>query len=88
MPTAAQVKRRFTGLDRQHIAVAVWCAQDVIDRGKERHIHIGLKQANAIIDEIDHHQDCSLGITWDTLDCYIDELFQDGHQRAREQKKS
>ena len=74
MPTATQAIKRLRGLNRQHIAVAIWCEDDVIERAKENGIRIGRRQAREIIDRVDHHQDCTIGITWDTLDYYIDEI--------------
>jgi hypothetical protein len=73
VPTVKEViGRRLKGI-RGHVAVAVWCEEDVIDQAKHRGIQLGHKSAGEIIDDIDHHQDCSLGISWDTLDCYIDD---------------
>ena len=86
MPTAAQAKRRLLGLGRQHVAMLLFCTEDVIGLGKEKHVRIGRRQADAIIDEIDRRQDCSIGVTWDTLDYYIDQLVMDRRQRARERK--
>jgi len=38
---------------------------------KERGIRCSRARAREIIDRIDNKQDCSLGITWDTIDCYL-----------------
>ena len=58
----------------EHIAVAIWCEDDVIRRARERHKTITREEAQEILDTIDHKQDCSMGISWDTLDAYIDDL--------------
>ena len=81
MPSVAQVKHRLKGIGRQHVAAAIWCEEDVIARAHERGIRIGCRQARDVIDAVDHKQDCSYGITWDTLDYYIDEI------KAKRQKK-
>ena len=60
-----------------HVAVAIWQTDDVLERAKERKIKISKKQAEEIIDKIDSKQDASLGISWDTIDCYIDDYFYD-----------
>uniref|UniRef100_A0A6M3JZE4 Uncharacterized protein n=1 Tax=viral metagenome TaxID=1070528 RepID=A0A6M3JZE4_9ZZZZ len=56
------------------IAVAIWVVDDVLTRAKERKIKITKKQAEDILSTIERHQDATLGITWDTLDCYIDDV--------------
>jgi hypothetical protein len=81
MPSVAQVKHRLKGMGRQHVAVAIWCEEDVLARAKERGIRIGSRQAREIIDAVDHDQDCSYGITWETFDHYIDEI------KAKRQKQ-
>jgi hypothetical protein len=55
----------------EHIATAIWCEEDVIGRAKELGIKLTTEEAQAILDEIDRKQDCSLGINWDTLDYFI-----------------
>jgi len=79
MPTVAQLKER---LDRDHqpeelVAVAIWCIEDVIGRAKERGITLTREQADGILDLVDRKQDCSLGISWDTLDCYTDNYINE-----------
>lgn len=59
---------------KQHIATAIWSEDDVLERAKERNIKITRKQAQDIIDRIDHKQDATTGITWDTIDCYLDDI--------------
>jgi len=58
----------------EHIAVTIWSTEDVKERAKERKIKITEKQAEELIDRIDHKQDATMGITWDTIDCYLDDL--------------
>lgn len=60
----------------EHIAVAIWCEEDVIGRARERGKVVTKEQAQRILDTIDNKQDCSLGISWDTLDCYIDDELE------------
>lgn len=72
MPTVKEARERLRGI-RGHMAVAIWQEADVLGRARERHIKISRKQASEILDEIDRKQDCELGITWTTIDCYLDE---------------
>jgi len=60
--------------ENEEIAVAIWSEVDVLERAKEREIAITREQAKSIIDLIHRKQDASLGISWDTIDCYLDEL--------------
>lgn len=58
----------------EHIAVAIWCEADVLGRAKELGKKITRKQAQEILDDIEQHHDAELGISWDTLDCAIQDL--------------
>ena len=49
MPTATQAIKRLRGLNREHVAVAIWCEMDVIERAKENGIRIGRRQAREIM---------------------------------------
>jgi len=71
MPTVAEVIERLERNGSQHVAVAIWCEDDVLGRAEERGIKCSRAKARKIIDMMDNKQDCSLGITWDTIDCYL-----------------
>jgi hypothetical protein len=58
----------------EHVAVAIWSTEDVKERAKERKIKITEKQAEELIDRIDRKQDATIGISWDTIDCYLGDL--------------
>ena len=74
MPTVKEAIRRLKWASPQHVAVAIWSEDDVLERAKERHTKCSRARAREIIDRIDHKQDCSLGITWDTIDCFLDDF--------------
>jgi len=75
MPTVANVIEHLQGYNPdEHIATAIWCEADVMGRAEEQGMRITHKQAQEILDAIDRKQDCEMGISWDTLDCYIDEI--------------
>lgn len=78
MPTVAEVRKRLKGIEG-HVAVAIWCREDVIERAKENDIEITPEQADDILDQIDHRQDCTVGINWDVLDYYIEECERESH---------
>jgi hypothetical protein len=74
MPTVANVLRHLQGYQsEEHIACAIWCEEDVLGRAEERGIKITREQVQNILDTIDRKQDCSLGISWDTIDVFTDE---------------
>ncbi len=56
------------------LAVITWSQEDVLHRAKERGMKITEEQARTIIGEIDRKHDASMGISWDTIDCYLDYL--------------
>ena len=74
MPTIASVKEHLQGYKPDdHIAIAIWCEEDVLGRAKELGKKISRKQAQEILDQIDRKQDCEYGISWSTLDCFIND---------------
>jgi len=71
MTTVEEAIKRLKWNGSQHVAVAIWCEDDVLGRAKELGIKCSRARAREIIDEMDRKQDCSLGINWDTIDCYL-----------------
>lgn len=54
--------------------IIVWGIVDIIDRAKETKRKIPTKErAQEILDEMMHRHDCNYGITWDTIDHYLEE---------------
>ena len=52
----------------------VWSYEDVIARAKDVGCKIpSKKRAIEIINEINHRHDCNLGVTWETIDCYLEQ---------------
>lgn len=81
MATVKEVIKRLKWNGEQHIAVAIWSEDDVLGRASERDIKISREEAREIIDLMDNKQDCSIGITWDTIDCYLEET-KDGRKSS------
>ena len=61
------------GFDNQHVAVAIWCEDDVLELAKEKGIKCSRKRAREIIDKVDRKHDATMGISWDTISVYLDE---------------
>jgi len=76
MPTVSQVIQRLNSQYQpdEHIAVAIWCEEDVFGRAEERGMAITTEQAQSIIEQMDANHDAEIGITWDTIDAGLDEL--------------
>ena len=51
-----------------------WCVEDVVDRARDTDINITEQQAKEILGEIERQHDCTIGITWDTIDAHLDKL--------------
>jgi adenosine/AMP kinase len=75
MPTAEEVINHLKNYDpKEHMAAAIWSEDDVLMRAKQNDKKITKKQAQEIIDKIDNDHDATIGITWDTIDCYLGDL--------------
>uniref|UniRef100_A0A6M3KJP5 Uncharacterized protein n=1 Tax=viral metagenome TaxID=1070528 RepID=A0A6M3KJP5_9ZZZZ len=71
------VRRLIVYNNGEHVATAVWSEEDVFEKAKEKGMKISREQAQEVLAEIDRKQDASLGITWDTIDCYLDDLEEE-----------
>jgi hypothetical protein len=82
MPKVQEVIERLKSLYQpdEHIAVAIWCEDDVIQQADGRNVSLTRAEAQEILDTIERKQDCSIGISWDVLDVYIDELVNSPHR--------
>ena len=66
--------KRILWVGEQHVAVAIWCEDDVVGRAKEKGMKITREQAQEILAKMERNHDAELGITWTTIDCYLEEL--------------
>lgn len=81
MPTVKEAIHNLKGVTG-HVAMVYWCEEDVIERAASKGVRLGSRAAGRILDKIDRRHDCETGITWDTLDYYIEE-FQREHPHYR-----
>ncbi|MFC1977826.1 hypothetical protein ACFLWS_06165 [Chloroflexota bacterium] len=77
MSTVREAINLLKGIKNQHVAITIWCEDDVLEYAQENEIKLTRKQARKIIDRIDSKQDSSIGIDWDTIDYYIDEVSRE-----------
>jgi len=80
MVLVKELKRRLNDWykDDEEIAVAIWTVDDIKTQAESMGIKIKKKDAEQILYEIDKHQDSSIGISWDTLGCYLDDFRKVG----------
>ena len=57
----------------EHVAMALWCREDIHSAAKARELILTDEQADDILDRIDDKQDSSDGISWATIDWFISE---------------
>lgn len=62
----------------------IWDVDDVLDIAEDRDMSCSKAEAIKIIQLMEHRYECTIGITWDTIDCYLFELEQD---RLRDEKR-
>ena len=79
MPTVAEARKRldWCGGDDAIVCISIWSVEDVIQRAKERDMTITKEQAEGVLNNMDNKQDCSMGVSWDTMDCYLDEIVSE-----------
>jgi len=74
--------------DGDHVAYAIWSLDDVIERAKENEVKISKKQAEELLDTINDSQDCTQGITWNSIDNELDELEEKIEKEKVRRKRS
>jgi hypothetical protein len=79
MPTieGAVEHLRSLGEPTDIVAMAIWTEEDVLGMAKERGIVLTKEQAGEILDRMDHKQDASIGISWDTIDAYLNDYVRE-----------
>jgi|TARA_Y100000310_G_scaffold156813_1_gene156233 hypothetical protein len=62
--------------DDDVLAVAIWSAEDVRSRADDLKIKLTDEQIDDVLSYVEHKQDATLGISWDTLDWWIGVVSQ------------
>lgn len=73
--------------DEDHVAFAIWSLDDVLVRAEENEVKISEEQAKKILDTLNDHQDCTQGITWDSIDNALNELEEEIEKEKSKKKK-
>ena len=63
--------------DDDILAVAIWAAEDVRSRAEDLEIKLTDEQVDDVLSYVHYKQDATLGITWDTLDWWIEVVSQE-----------
>lgn len=70
----SQFKKILNKYWEDKIAVS-WCVDDVIGRARAKKVKMSKEKARDILSAILSKHDCCYGITWDTIDFYIDDVI-------------
>lgn len=49
-----------------------WCTEDIIGQADMMGIKLTEEQADAILDNVEHYHDASIGVNWDVIVTHID----------------
>jgi len=61
-------------LRKRNYAFIIWGIEDIFEVAKDLELECNTKQAIDIIHNIDRKADCEIGITWDTLIFWVQEI--------------
>lgn len=56
----------------EHVAAGIWQTDDILARTKDRQMHVDRDVAVQIVEQMANNHDASVGISWDTVDVYLD----------------
>ena len=59
----------------QHICIHLWQTDDVISKANEMGVAVTEEEAEDVIEGMEHHIDSSLGVSWITVECGIDDFI-------------
>ncbi|MEC8306439.1 MAG: hypothetical protein VXZ72_01070 [Chlamydiota bacterium] len=51
-----------------------WSTEDVLHQAKQKGVNLTEDEANEILLEMERKHDADVGINWETIDVYIDDL--------------
>jgi hypothetical protein len=71
----------------EHICLIIWCVEDVIHRAEERGLQVTKQQTEEIIDEMEHRHDATIGVSWDTIDTYLNDIEREQMEKEEEKRR-
>ena len=91
MVTREEAIRQLQAYHQQgeHVCVITWSREDVIDYAKDLDppIKVTIKEADKILDEMERRHDATIGITWNTIEAYLDDLKYE-RKKAKEKQNA
>ena len=55
----------------------IWSTEDVLHQAKEKGVKLTEDEANEILLHMERKHDADIGISWGTIDYYIDDLVEE-----------
>ena len=55
----------------------IWSTEDVLHQAKEKGVNLTKDEANEILLHMERKHDADIGISWGTIDDYIDDLVDE-----------
>ena len=52
----------------------IWSTEDVLHQAKQKDVQLTEDEANQILLQMERKHDADIGISWETIDVYIDDL--------------
>jgi Ca2+-binding EF-hand superfamily protein len=68
------INKALKVIDTEDMIHITWCVDDVIERARMLKVRVSKKKAREILKELERNHDATLGITWDTIDSYFDNM--------------
>lgn len=69
-------KNTFQDINSGEAIALIWHVDDVLERAQERGISLSRDEAKEILSGIEEHHDCEVGVSWTTIDVFLDEYEQ------------
>lgn len=75
MPLVVEAIKRLRRMrPTEHVAVAIWSDEDVIDAATRLEVTLTPEEVEEVLDLVDRKWDATVGINWDVIDYYILEV--------------
>lgn len=71
--TKYQFVRDAIAAEWEDTIALTWCVDDVLGKAKESGRYISKQAARDLLQSIYYDHDCSMGVSWSTIDIYLDE---------------
>jgi len=73
-PDIDSLKEAHALLTDENIIYIPWATENVLHQAESRGLKITQEQAQEVLYNMERKHDCEYGITWTTIDCWLDDL--------------